>query len=325
MRLHEQSNSANATAQVLVVDPLHRGALGKLTMLFDVIVRHSPPEAELYELIRDADVLVMRSGISLTAPMIASAPNLRLVARAGVGIDNIDLAAARRAGVRVFNVPEQSSASVAEFAFALILAITRRIPLADAQVRRGEWCKPSLTGVELRERTIGIVGLGAIGSIVARRALGFEMRVLACVARPSCGRRRRLLREGIELVDLDRLLREADVVCVTAPLTPANCGLIAKHELELMKERAYLVDVSRGGVVNEDDLHAALTSNKLAGAALDVVAAEGEASPLTALDNVIVTPHIAAMTEQAQRRIGEVVVASILAGLDGGHIANQVC
>jgi D-3-phosphoglycerate dehydrogenase / 2-oxoglutarate reductase len=319
------NTTLNPATKVLVVDPLHRDALERLESLFEVTVRLGPSESELRELIRNAEVLVMRSGIRLTAKVIGVARALRLVARAGVGVDNVDLAAAEGAGIRVFNVPAQSSTSVAEFTFALVLAVTRKIPLANYQVRRNEWRKPELVGDELRGRTIGIVGLGEIGSRVARLARGFQMRVLASVGRPSVRRRGQLAGEGVDLVGLDRLLRESDVVCVTAPLTDATRGLIATRELRLMGGDSYLVNVSRGGVVDEDALHTALSEGWLAGAALDVVVAEGEASPLAGLDNVVVTPHIAAMTDQAQRRIGEVVVSSILAGLSGRQIANRIC
>lgn len=311
--------------RVLVVDPLHREALERLESRFRVTVRLRPSEAELTQLIGDAEVLVMRSGIELTAAAIEAAPALRLVARAGVGVDNIDLSAAERAGVRVFNVPAQSSTSVAELAIALALAVTRRIPLAAAQVRRNEWRKPELAGDELHGRTMGVVGLGRIGSLIATLARGFQMRVLASVGRPTPGRRRELGRERVELVGLDALLRESDVVCLAVPLTGSTRGLIAARELELMGPRSYLVNVSRAGVVDEADLQAALAAGRLAGAALDVVASEGEATPLAELDNVVVTPHIGAMTDQAQRRVGEIVVSSILSGLEGGRVANQVC
>lgn len=312
-------------ARVLIVDPLHPVAVEQLRGEFEVTVRLGPGEEELRGLVAGADVLVMRSGVRLSAETIAAAPSLRLVARAGTGLDNIDLEAAERAGVRVFNVPSQAASSVAEHAIALALAVTRRIPLADSQVRRNEWRKAELVGDELRGGTIGIVGLGAIGSLIARLALGFQMRVLASVARPSERRRRDLAHEQIELVGLELLLAESAVVCVAAPLTARTRGLIGARELALMAESAYVVNVARGGVVDEAELYAALAGGRLAGAALDVVAAEGEANRLGELDNVVLTPHIGAMTEQAQRRIGETVVASIRTALAGGRVANQVC
>jgi D-3-phosphoglycerate dehydrogenase len=318
-------SALSPAARILVVDPLHHEALEQLESLFEVTVRLRPSEAELTRLIGDAEVLVMRSGIQLTAQVVEASRTLRLVARAGAGVDNIDLAAARHAGIQVFNIPAQAATSVAEFALALALAVTRRIPLAVGQVRRGEWRKPELVGDELHGRTMGVVGLGAIGSLIAARARSFQMRVLATVAHPTPSRRRDLAREGVRLVDLDGLLREADVVCLAVPLSDSTRDLIAARELELMGPRAYLVNVSRAGVVDEATLHAALAGGRLAGAALDVVDFEGGVNPLADLDNVVVTPHIGAMTDQAQRRVGEILVSSILEALDGGRIANRVC
>lgn len=312
-------------ARILIVDPLHPAAVERLGERFEVIVKRCSSETDLQTAIRDVDVLVMRSGVRLTGPAIAAADRLKLVARAGVGVDNIDVTAARSAGVRVFNVPAQSSGSVAEFTIGLVLAAMRRIPLASAQVKRNEWRKPELVGHDLRHATIGVVGLGAIGSLVAELARSFGMRVLATVGRPNSHRRRQLDREGIELVDLRELLGRSTVVCVAAPLNESTRGLIAAEELDLMADRSYLVNVSRGGIVDEDDLYNALKNGKLAGAALDVVAVEGRPNRLAELDSVVLTPHIGAMTEQAQERIGEIVVESIIAGLDGGTVANEIC
>lgn len=313
------------TGKILIVDPLHPAAVRELDERFEVVMRHRPSEAELRTAIRDVDVLVMRSGVRLTGSVIAAAERLKLVARAGVGVDNIDIPAAQNAGIRVFNVPAQSSNSVAEFTFGLVLAVTRRIPLACAQVKRNEWRKSELVGQDLRNSTIGIVGLGAIGSVVAELACAFGMQVLATVGTPTSQRRRQLDGEGIELIGLSQLLAQAKVVCVAAPLNESTRDLIAAEELGLMINGSYLVNVSRGGVVNENDLYQALENGKLAGAALDVVAAEGQRNRLADLDNVVLTPHIGAMTEQAQERIGEIVVRSIIRGLNGERVANELC
>lgn len=314
-----------SATRVLVVDPIHEDALRALRSKFAVSVELSPTEADLQQALRDVDVLVMRSGVRLTEQTIRQASRLRVVARAGAGIDNIDIAAAKAASVQVFNVPGQSANAVAEFTLGLILALTRRIALAAAQVRRNEWRKPDLVGYELRGSTIGIIGLGQIGTHVAQLAGAFGTRVLGTVARPDEQRRQQLASTGVELVDLAELLRQADIACLVVPLTNHTCGLIGAREFALMPRRAYLVNVSRGGVVNEDDLYAALIAGRLAGAALDVVAVEGAANRLAALDNVIVTPHIGAMTDQAQRQIGMTVVESILTALEGKPFANRIC
>jgi D-3-phosphoglycerate dehydrogenase / 2-oxoglutarate reductase len=311
--------------RVLIVDPLHESAVEQLRRRFDVTIELGPSEERLCELIGEVDVLVMRSGVRLGARAITAARRLTLVARAGAGVDNIDLAAARSAGVRVFNVPGQSAGAVAEFTLGLVLAVTRRIALADAQVRENLWRKPALVGRELRGSTLGLVGLGAIGSSIAQLALAFGMQVLATVARASEERRAQLRRRHIELVPLHDALARADVLCLAVPLTEQSRNLIAAEELSRMAPGAYLVNVARGAIVNERDLYDALASGRLAGAALDVVVEPGAPNPLAQLENVIVTPHIAAMTEQSQERVGRTVVDSIVGALRGEPLANQLC
>lgn len=311
--------------RVLIVDPLHETAIAQLQRRFEVHMEIGPSEARLHELIRETHVLVMRSGISLSAATIAVAQQLKLVARAGVGIDNIDLETAKRAGITVFNVPAQSAEAVAELAIGLVLAVTRRIVLADSQVRRNLWRKSALVGHELRGSTLGIVGLGQIGRSIARLALAFGMRVLATVARASEERRRQLRREGIEMLPLADALEESDVLCLAVPLTERSRDLIAAPELSRMMPSAYLVNVGRGGVVNERDLYDALSSSRLAGAALDVVTELGKPNRLAQLENVVLTPHIGAMTNQSQERIGRIVVDSIVGALRGEPLANQIC
>ncbi len=313
------------SSRVLIVDPLHNTAIARLQRSFEVHVEIGPSEARLQELIRETHVLVMRSGVSLSAATIAAAQHLKLVARAGVGVDNIDIETAREAGVTVFNVPAQSAKAVAELAIGLVLAVTRRIVLADSQVRRDLWCKSALVGHELHGSTIGIVGLGQIGRGIARLALAFGMRVLATVAHASEERRLQLLREEIELLPLSNVLEQSEVMCLAVPLTERSRDLIAAPELSRMMPGAYLVNVGRGGVVNERDLYDALSSSRLAGAALDVVTELGTPNRLAQLENVVLTPHIGAMTEQAQERIGRTVVDSIVRALRGEPLTNRIC
>ena len=222
----------------------------------------------------------------------------------------------------MFNVPGRSASAVAELAFGLALSVMRRIPLADRQMRAGQWKKAELEGDELSGKTLGLVGLGAIGSCVARIATGFSMDALAAVARPSDARRTELTSRGITMTDLPSLLTRADVVCVAVPLTDATRDLIAAPQLALMRPHAYLVNVSRGGVVDEHALLAALRAGRLAGAALDVHTRERVSSPFARLDNVVLTPHIGAMSADAQLAIGRIVVDSIVAGLRGAPIPN---
>jgi D-3-phosphoglycerate dehydrogenase / 2-oxoglutarate reductase len=314
-----------ARPRVLVLDPIHSDAIDRMRDRFDVVVRLQPPPGELLDLVSDVDVIVLRSGVRLPAEVFARARRLKVVARAGSGVDNIDQDAARRAGVVVFNVPGGSAGAVAELALGLMINVMRRISLADRQIRTDLWNKPALAGDELATKTLGIIGFGNIGSRIARLASGFSLRVLAAVRHYSEARRIELADRGVELTDLPRLLAESDVICVVVPLTGDTRGMIGETELKAMRPSAYLVNVSRGGVVDEHALLAALQDRTIAGAGLDVHMREGEPSPLTGLDNVVLTPHIGAMSADAQRAIGDVVVDSIVRALNGGTVPNRVC
>ncbi|MEV7521231.1 NAD(P)-dependent oxidoreductase [Streptomyces sp. NPDC091371] len=295
-------------ARVLMVDPIHPDALDDLRRRYQVALHPKPTPGQLVSLARTADALVLRAGVRVTEEVIAAAPRLRTVIRAGVGLDNIDLAAAARAGVQVRNVPGGSSDAVAELALGLMLAVCRRIVVGDRHTRSTVWHKQGLMGSELRGKTLGLIGFGGIGSRIASLAQGFGMEVAVSVARPGEDRARQLAERGIRLVPLGDLLPAADVVCLSVPLTADTRGLIGRAELDLMKPDSYLVNVSRGGTVDEEALLEALRSGALAGAATDVLAREGSPTALAELDNVVLTPHIGALTQEAQRRIGERVV-----------------
>lgn len=312
-------------ARVLVVDPIHETAVEALRERFDVVLRPKPSEAELLRLAEDADAIVMRSGVKLTADVIGAAPRLRLIARAGVGVDNIDLDAARERGICAFNIPDVTSMSTAEFTFALLMAVARRVALADRQMRENVWAKAELYGLELNGKTLGIVGVGRIGARVAAIAHGFGMRALGAVSAPSPRRRRELARLGVRLAGLNEILEQSDVVSVHVPLTDSCRDLIAGPELRRMKRSAYLVDVSRGGVVNEDALYEAVRDGEIAGAAKDVFVAEGSRTRLAELDNVVLTPHIGSMTETAQERVARRLVEGIVNGLAGEPVRSRLC
>lgn len=314
-----------ARPRVLVLDPIHADAVDRLRARFDVVIRLRPAPDDLLDLVCDVDAIVVRSGVRLPAAVFDRAPKLKVVARAGSGVDNIDKDAARRSGVQVFNVPGGSAGAVAELAIGLMLAVMRRISLADRQIRADVWNKPALEGDELATKTLGVIGFGNIGSRIARIASGFSLRVLAAVRHYSEARRIELADRGVELTDLPRLLAESDVVCVVVPLTDSTRGMIGEAELKTMRPSAYFVNVSRGGVVDEQALLAALRNGTIAGAGLDVHLHEGVASPLADLDNVVLTPHIGAMSADAQRAIGEVVADSLAIALDGGTVPNRVC
>lgn len=317
--------SRSQRARVLVVDPIDDDTLAELRASYDLTVQLRPSESELLDLVVDAEVIVLRSGVRITAEVIETARSLKLIGRAGSGLDNIDLQAAKAAGVTVFNLPGESANAVAELAIGLMLASARRIALGDAQLRRGTADKARFVGTELHAQTLGLIGLGAIGARIATLAGAFEMSVIGCVASPSETRRSALAERGVELVELDVLLRRADFVCVAVPLTDATRGLIGERELEIMKSSAHLVNVSRAGVLDEEALARALAGRSIAGAALDVLSDERDAGHLAILEHLVMTPHIGAMTTRAQRRIGELLTAAIRAGLHGQPIATRVC
>ncbi|MEV8319573.1 hydroxyacid dehydrogenase [Streptomyces sp. NPDC059900] len=291
-----------------MVDPIHPDALADLHRRYQVDLHPKPGQDRVAELAREADAIVVRAGVRITREVIESAPRLRAVVRAGVGLDNIDLDAAEEAGVQVRNVPGGSADAVAELALGLMLALSRRIVLGDRHTRSGIWHKKGLLGGELRGKTLGLVGFGAIGSRISALATAFGMDVVAVVGRPGPHRARQLAAHGARQATVPQLLRQADIVCLSVPLSSSTRGLIGAAELARMKRTAQLVNVSRGGVVDETALLDALRTGLIAGAATDVLAREGAPTELATLDNVVLTPHIGALTREAQLRIGQRVV-----------------
>jgi len=301
--------------RILVADPLAEDGVNRLRREGDVTVANKLGEAELVERIGDYDALVVRSETKVTAAVIEAGKKLRVVGRAGVGVDNIDVAAATRRGILVVNAPRGNIVAAAEHTIALVLALARSVPQADASIHRGEWTRSKFTGVEIRGKTLGIIGLGNVGSEVSKRAHGLEMDVIAFDPVVSVERAELF---NVQLVTLDELLGRADFVTVHVPLVEANRGLIGSRELALMKPSARLVNTARGGIVDEAALYQALKAGRPAAAASDVFEQEppGE-NPLFTLPNFIATPHIAASTVEAQASVAFDVaeeVAAVLAG-----------
>lgn len=317
------AEAAAPRARILVVDPIDGGALEELSRRHDVTVALRPPVDALARLVRDKEVIVLRSGVRLDASVIAAASRIKVIARAGSGVDNIDLVAAKAAGATVFNIPAVSAPAVSELALGLMLSVGRHIALADRQVRAGVWNKASLSGSELAGKTLGLVGLGRIGSRIAVLGRALGMRVLVHVERATEERRHELHQLGYELASLDELLPAADVACLAVPLTDRTHHLIDAAALSVMKPTSLLVNVSRGQVVDEDALYDALAEGRIAGAGLDVVAHEGQPNRLSELDNVVITPHIGAMSADSQARIGRILVDSVNAALAGREVPNQ--
>jgi D-3-phosphoglycerate dehydrogenase / 2-oxoglutarate reductase len=311
-------------ACVLVADLVHPQLITDIRMKYRVDHRVGLSQDALQAILPDYDAIVLRSGVYLGAEEFACAPRLRIVGRAGVGVDNIDLEVARARGIQVFNVPDLSAVSVAEFTFALMLSVMRNVTLADRQLRDGLWKKPQLAGTELAGKTLGIVGLGRIGTCVARIAAGFGTQMIASVARYSDARARAAAQIGVRLVSIDALLAQADVISLHCPLIPQTRHLIDAAALERIKNEAFLINMSRGGVVDEAALLQALQTGLIAGAATDVFQTEGQPSPLMQLDRFVSAPHIGAMTQDAQLRIAQALLADLERGLSSQPIVNRI-
>lgn len=301
--------------KVLLASPIHDTALRRLQERHDVAVAYDAPEAVLKERIRGCEALVFRSGVTITAEVMAQAPALQLVIRAGSGCENIDLDYVRDHGIELVRVPGPGAKAVAEMAFALMLALARNLRPADQQLRQGRWAKHRMTGWLLTGKTLGVVGVGNIGTRVGQLGVAWGMDVVGCVEQFTPDQAAELAGRGIRLTTLDEVLAASDFVTLHVPKTPATTRMINRDTLRRMKPGAFLVNLARGGVVHEEALAEALSSGHLRGAALDVHEAEGEGkvSPLAAFDNVILTPHIGAGTYDSQQELGDIVVERIRA------------
>jgi D-3-phosphoglycerate dehydrogenase len=272
--------------------------------------------------VADADALIVRSATKVDAEVLSAAPRLKVVARAGVGLDNVEVPPATARGVLVVNAPTSNIVSAAEHAIALLLAALRRVPAADASLRVGEWKRSAYTGAELNGKTVGVVGLGKIGQLVAQRLLAFGTEILAYDPYVAPARAAQL---GIELVSLDELLERSDVISIHLPKTPETLGLIGKDQLAKTKPGVFIVNAARGGLVDEDALAEAVRSGQVGGAGIDVYVKEPTtASPLFELPNVVVTPHLGASTIEAQDRAGTDVARSVLLALAGEFVPDAV-
>ncbi|HLU58154.1 MAG TPA: phosphoglycerate dehydrogenase [Pseudonocardia sp.] len=290
----------------------------------DVEIRHvdGTDRSALLAAVADADALLVRSATKVDAEVLAAAPKLKVVARAGVGLDNVDVPAATARGVMVVNAPTSNIVSAAEHAVALLLAAARHIPAADASLRQGQWKRSSFTGVELNGKTVGIIGLGKIGQLVAQRLAAFGVELIAYDPYVAPARAAQL---GIELTDLEDLLRRSDAISIHLPKTPETLGLIGKDQLALTKKGVIIVNAARGGLVDEDALAEAVRSGHVGGAGIDVYVTEPTtSSPLFELPQVVVTPHLGASTEEAQDRAGTDVARSVKLALAGEFVPDAV-
>jgi D-3-phosphoglycerate dehydrogenase len=276
--------------------------------LGEVVVKPRLSEEELCREIGDCEVLIVRSSTRVTRRVIEAGKKLKMIARAGVGIDNIDVKAAEERGIKVVYAPEASKTAVAELVLGLMLCWARKIPQAYRELKEGRWEKEKFVGTELKGKTLGVVGVGRIGGEVALKALAFGMRVLGY----DLVRREEMEREGVKYVDLPTLLRESDFVTLHVPLTPQTERMIGERELSLMKPTAVLVNTSRGRIVDERALLKALREGRIAGACLDVFEEEPTKNlELLSLPQVIPTPHLGASTIESQRNISLILAEKI--------------
>ncbi len=300
--------------KVLVTDPVAEEALNLLREKHEVVFEELRGE-ELAKEIGKYDALMVRSATKVTKDIIEKAENLKVIGRAGIGVDNIDVEAASQKGIYVVNSPTGSTRSVAELTFALMFAVARKIHIADTTMRQGIWAKKKLKGIELMNKTLGLIGSGNIAQEVAKMANCLGMKVL--VYSPHCTEEK-ARKMGAELRSLEEIFKEADFVSLHIPKTEETYHMVDERLLSLMKPTAYLINAARGGVVDEEALYKVLKEGKIAGAAIDVYEKEPpEKSPLFELENVVFTPHIGAATKEGQIRAGTICAEQILKVLDG--------
>ena len=309
--------------QILAADGIANEGIELLRKDFAVEVRDKISHEELLEIIPNFDALIVRSASKVTADVLERATNLKIIGRAGVGVDNIDVQAATERGIIVINSPDGNTIAATEHTFAMMLAVSRNIPQANQTMHVGKWDRKKFVGVELRNKTLAIIGLGKIGAGVAKRAQSFDMNVIAYDPFVSEDRAKNL---GVRLVELEELFKVADFITVHMPLTNKTKDMIALAQMKTMKPTVRLINCARGGIINENDLVTALTEKIIAGAAIDVFENEplAEDSPLRTLPNIILTPHLGASTVEAQIGVSVDVAKGIIEALNNRPVATAV-
>ena len=301
--------------QILVADPIAEEGLEILRNYAQVDIKPKLKTEELKAIIGNYDALIVRSQTQVPAEIIEAGRGLKVIGRAGVGVDNIDVAAATKKGIVVVNAPTANTVSAAEHTIALMLALSRNIPKANSQLKSGRWQRKELVGTELRNKTLGIIGLGNVGSAVAKRAQAFEMCVIAHDPHVSTNYARKL---KVDLVPLAQLLEQSDFITLHVPLTASTKNLISAEALAKMKPTARIINCARGGLVDEEALVKAIEDGKIAGAAFDVFSTE----PVTdssrfKSDKIVVTPHLGASTIEAQANVAKDIAEQVLTVLQG--------
>ena len=307
---------------VLIAEELSPATLEALGPDFEVRNVDGADRSKLLPALQDANAVLIRSATKMDAEAIAAAPRLKVIARAGVGLDNVDIKAATNAGVMVVNAPTSNVISAAELAIGQLMALSRHIPDANASLKAGEWKRSKYTGVELYEKTIGIIGLGRIGTLVAQRLAGFGVTLIGYDPYVTQARAEQI---GVELVDMDQMMKRADYITIHIPKTPETTGMISTKEFAMAKPNLRIVNCSRGGIIDEAALYEALKSGQIAGAGLDVFVNEPpKDSPLLTLENILVTPHLGASTDEAQEKAGISVARSVRLALAGDLVPDAV-
>lgn len=310
--------------KVLVMDRVSEEGLAPLrsTKNIEVVIGTKMSEKELCEIISDYDGIIVRSATKITPAVLEKANKLKVVGRAGVGVDNIDIDACTKKGVVVVNAPGGNTVAATEHTIAMMLALARNIPQAVGKLKSGVWDKKSFLGVELRGKTLGIIGLGRIGSSVASRAQALKMKILAYDPYLTAERATSL---GVSLVSLEELFRKSDYITVHMPRTKETYHLINEETINIMKDGVRIINCARGGIIDEEALLRAVESGKISGVALDVFEHEPNTeSPLLKFDNVIATPHLGASTEEAQLNVAVDVAEEIVAVLNGDVVKNAI-
>ncbi|HEX3680245.1 MAG TPA: phosphoglycerate dehydrogenase [Galbitalea sp.] len=307
---------------VLIAEELSPATVEALGPDFDVRSVDGTDRAALLASLPEASAILIRSATQVDEEAIAVAKSLKVIARAGVGLDNVDVKAATTAGVMVVNAPTSNIISAAELTVGHILSLARFIPAANDSLVAGTWKRSKFTGTELFEKTVGIIGLGRIGALITARLQAFGMNVVAYDPYVTAARGQQL---GVTLLTLDELLKTSDFITIHMPKTPETTGMISTDQFAIMKPTAFIINVARGGLIDEDALYAALKSKRIAGAGLDVFVHEPPLeSPLLGLDNIILTPHLGASTDEAQEKAGVSVARSVRLALDGELVPDAV-
>lgn len=311
-----------AAWKVLLTDGLEENGQSILREAAEVDNRSGISADELLTVVGDYDALIVRGRTKVVPAVFDAATRLKVVGRAGVGVDNVDLNAAKQHQVTVVNSPLATTVAVAELTMSLMLSLVREIPRADTAMKNGKWLKKELEGAELYNKTLGVIGYGRIGQAVAKRAAAFDMRI---VAFDPLRKTDDVCQTGCEPMTLDQLLAEADFISLHTPLNPQTRGMLGPDQFAKMKDGVYLIDAARGGVVDEEALLNALNAGKVAGAALDVFGTEPPgAIPLVCHPHVVATPHVGAQTVEAQQRAANDIATEILRALRGDELRWRV-